>query len=234
MALDLPNDDVRAAWLHSGLAVVPSRTDGFGQAAAEAMACGRAVVASAVGGLTDVVRHGETGLLVSPGDVDGLRSAISALLADNALRTRMGAAGRERARLFAASAVTDRVDKMLSGDDRISMSDLPAVRGLPPGARSGTVFSQGDGDLLRSCSRGSADARSATGGSTRYAFYRPHLPVDGLAARLRAWCAGGCLRLMAPSTARPPGRRGRAYSPQWLGLLADGARSALSRPVAPP
>jgi D-inositol-3-phosphate glycosyltransferase len=56
------------------------------------------VVASAVGGLLDLVVDGETGLLVPPGDVAALRSALERLLGDADLRRRLGAAGREAAR----------------------------------------------------------------------------------------------------------------------------------------
>jgi glycosyltransferase involved in cell wall biosynthesis len=59
------------------------------------------VVASSVGGVPEAVIHGETGLLVAPGDPDALADALALLLDDPALRGRMGAAGRARAeRLF--------------------------------------------------------------------------------------------------------------------------------------
>ena len=64
---------------------------------AEAMAHGRPVVATAVGGLRDLVVDGETGLLVPPGDVAALRAALERLLADGELRRRLGAAARDRA-----------------------------------------------------------------------------------------------------------------------------------------
>jgi type III pantothenate kinase len=88
---------------------VPSHREGFGVACAEAMAHGRPVVASAVGGLLDLVVDGETGLLVPPRDVPALRSALERLLGDAGLRGRMGQAGRERIREhFTWPAVTDR------------------------------------------------------------------------------------------------------------------------------
>ena len=62
----------------------------------EAMAAGRPVVASAVGGLRDLVVDGETGLLVPPGDVPALRAALERLLGDAELRARLGRAARER------------------------------------------------------------------------------------------------------------------------------------------
>jgi glycosyltransferase involved in cell wall biosynthesis len=64
----------------------------LGLAAVEALACGTPVVASAVGGLTEVVRDGENGLLVPPGDPSALAAAL-ARLEDPDLRARLGAAG---------------------------------------------------------------------------------------------------------------------------------------------
>jgi glycosyltransferase involved in cell wall biosynthesis len=60
------------------------------------MAHGRAVVASAVGGLLDLVADGETGVLVPPGDVAALRGALERLLADRDERRRLGLAARAR------------------------------------------------------------------------------------------------------------------------------------------
>ena len=69
----------------------------------EAGGCGRPVVASDVGGISDIVADGETGLLVPPGDSPGIAAAILTLLADPDLRNRMGEAGRHRMeRLFDA------------------------------------------------------------------------------------------------------------------------------------
>ncbi len=87
---------------------MPSFREGFGVVCAEAMAHGRPVVASAVGGLLDLVADGETGIHVPPGDVDALRAALQRLLDDRELRRRMGEAGRERVReRFSWDAVTD-------------------------------------------------------------------------------------------------------------------------------
>jgi glycosyltransferase involved in cell wall biosynthesis len=81
----------------AAVVVCPSRREGYGVVAREAMAHGRPVVASAVGGLLDAVDDEQTGLLVPPGDAAALRTAIERLLADRALRARLGAAARERA-----------------------------------------------------------------------------------------------------------------------------------------
>jgi glycosyltransferase involved in cell wall biosynthesis len=90
---ELPGYLDRAAVL-----VCPSRREGYGVAARQAMAHGRPVVATAVGGLPEAVVDGETGLLVPGGDVGALRAALERLLGDEELRRRLGAGGRERAR----------------------------------------------------------------------------------------------------------------------------------------
>jgi glycosyltransferase involved in cell wall biosynthesis len=92
----LPRGELSGLYDRAAVVVFPSRRDGFPVACAEAMAHGRPVVATAVGGLPDMVVDGETGLLVPPGDARALRAAIDGLLADPGLRRRLGAAGRER------------------------------------------------------------------------------------------------------------------------------------------
>jgi glycosyltransferase involved in cell wall biosynthesis len=82
----------------AAIVVCPSRREGYGVVAREAMAYGRPVVAAAVGGLLDAVEDEVTGLLVAPRDPKGLRAAIERLLGDSELRDRLGQAGREKAR----------------------------------------------------------------------------------------------------------------------------------------
>src|SRR5207244_3596642 len=79
---------------------VPSLVrEAFGMAAAEAMAAGRPVIASRIGGLPEVVKDGVTGRLIEPGDAHALaREAASLLYGDQAVAREMGAAGRQRAR----------------------------------------------------------------------------------------------------------------------------------------
>jgi glycosyltransferase involved in cell wall biosynthesis len=93
----VPPGEVEAYLDRAAVVVCPSRREGYGVVARQAMAHGRPVVATAVGGLAEAVVGGETGLLVEPGDADALRSAIERLLGDADLRARLGAAGRERA-----------------------------------------------------------------------------------------------------------------------------------------
>jgi glycosyltransferase involved in cell wall biosynthesis len=78
--------------------VCPSRREGFGVVAREALAYGRPVIATSVGGLVDAVEHDVNGLLVPPNDPLTLRAAIESLLADATLRRKLGAAGRDKAR----------------------------------------------------------------------------------------------------------------------------------------
>ena len=92
----------------AAVVAVPSHREGFGVACAEAMAHARPVVASAVGGLLDLVVDGETGVLVPPRDVPALREALERLLADPDLCRRLGQAGRARVQeRFSWPAVTD-------------------------------------------------------------------------------------------------------------------------------
>lgn len=75
----------------------------------QAMAAGKAVVASDVGGVADMLGHGQAGLLVQPDDVPGMAEALRRVLQDEALRRRLAAAGREIAqRRFQADAVAAR------------------------------------------------------------------------------------------------------------------------------
>jgi glycosyltransferase involved in cell wall biosynthesis len=101
-----------AVMADSHVTVVPSVwPEAFGLTALEALAAGCPVVASEAGGLLDLIRHDETGLLVPPGDATALAGAVIRLIADPALRTRLSHAGRDVARRYAmplhAAAVED-------------------------------------------------------------------------------------------------------------------------------
>lgn len=87
-------DELERHYARAAVVVVPSRSEGFGVVCAEAMARGKAVVAAAAGGLLGLVSHEQTGLLVQPGNPAELRAAIDRLLADSALRRRLGRAAR--------------------------------------------------------------------------------------------------------------------------------------------
>jgi glycosyltransferase involved in cell wall biosynthesis len=94
----VPRHELGPFFERASVVAVPSHREGFGVACLEAMAHGRPVVASAVGGLLDLVVDGETGLFVPPRDVPALRMALERLLGDAELRERLGAAARARVR----------------------------------------------------------------------------------------------------------------------------------------
>jgi N-acetyl-alpha-D-glucosaminyl L-malate synthase BshA len=79
------------------LFLLPSQSESFGLSALEAMACHVPVIATAVGGLPEVVAHGETGFLHAVGDVDSMADSAIRLLQDDDLRERFGRAARRRA-----------------------------------------------------------------------------------------------------------------------------------------
>jgi glycosyltransferase involved in cell wall biosynthesis len=93
-----PRSDVPDLLARSDVFVLSSRSEGGPISILEAMAAGLPVVASDVGGVSELVVEGATGLLVPAGDPAALAAALERLLADPELRRRLGAAGRERAR----------------------------------------------------------------------------------------------------------------------------------------
>jgi glycosyltransferase involved in cell wall biosynthesis len=116
VALNVPHDQVMAAWKGCSVAVVPSVwNEPMGLVAIEAMLVRRPVVASDVGGLRDSVAHGITGLRVPPGDPGALAAALDGLLDDPGLRQRMGDTGRARALRFEAAASAPQVIAVLEG-----------------------------------------------------------------------------------------------------------------------
>lgn len=98
---------------------MPSLSEGMPIALLEAMTYGRAIVASDVGGIPDVVAGGEQAVLVPPDDPDALAEALARTAADPALREQLGAAALERVKEFEGAAVYDRLaglyDDLLAG-----------------------------------------------------------------------------------------------------------------------
>jgi glycosyltransferase involved in cell wall biosynthesis len=88
---------VQTAIEGASVVVVPSLGEGFGMVALEAMERARPVIASAVGGLPEIVADGETGIVVPPGDAEALADAMVALASDLPRAAAMGEAGRRRA-----------------------------------------------------------------------------------------------------------------------------------------
>ena len=110
-----PNSpDLISLFRSSDVFVMPSGGETFGIAAVEAAACGLPVVATRVGGFSDIVVDGETGFLVRPGSGDALADRLQRIVGDSDLRRRMGNAGRRRVeRDFDADRNAERIIEVL-------------------------------------------------------------------------------------------------------------------------
>jgi glycosyltransferase involved in cell wall biosynthesis len=105
--------DVVPVFERAEVVVVPSFGEGFGMVALEAMERGRPVIASAVGGLPEIVEDGRTGVLVPAGHVDALAVAIRELAGDRGRAAVLGTSGRARAlEEFSQERCTERVAKL--------------------------------------------------------------------------------------------------------------------------
>jgi len=106
-------DDVGDLLAAADLCVLPSRQEGLGVAALEAMAAGRPVVASKVGGLAGAVEDGLCGLLVPPEEPAALAAALARVLGDAALSARLSAGGRARVeRHYSAARMVDAYEQL--------------------------------------------------------------------------------------------------------------------------
>lgn len=100
--------ELRGLYANCDLFVAPSRFESFGLIYLEAMVFGKPVIGCRVGGVTEVVADGISGILVEPGDANSLSVAIGSLLTDEKLRKEMGYAGRERyERMFTAKRMAN-------------------------------------------------------------------------------------------------------------------------------
>ena len=126
----VPPHELGPYYERASVVVVPSRREGYGMVAREAMAYGRPVVATAVGGLVDAVEDGVTGLLVPAGDSGALREALIKLLGNAELRGRLGEAAAMR--IADGFSRTVQVAALVAAYD--DARGLP--RGRPPSAPS--------------------------------------------------------------------------------------------------
>ena len=119
-------EDVPVLLAASDAFVLASRSEAFPNAAIEAMAAGLPVVASAVGGLLDLIAQGRTGVLVAQGDVRQLADAIDTLIGDPVGAAALGARAREHVREHYS------FDRMVDAFERLYLSERPARRVLRP------------------------------------------------------------------------------------------------------
>jgi glycosyltransferase involved in cell wall biosynthesis len=128
-------DDISALTADLTVSVLPSLREAQGISILEAMARRVPVVASAVGGVPEVITHGVDGVLVPPADPPALAAAISMLLADPGLRTRIGGAGyRTVADRYSIDAQVRRIQELYEEElarAGVSLGDEPR----PPGRR---------------------------------------------------------------------------------------------------
>lgn len=111
---NVPHSQVMAAWKHCRFGVVPSRwEEPLAFVCLEAATMGKAVIATNVGGLSEAVLDGRTGILVPRQDPAALAQAMRALLGDAARAAALGAAGRDHAAAFTVSKRVPRFDQML-------------------------------------------------------------------------------------------------------------------------
>jgi glycosyltransferase involved in cell wall biosynthesis len=108
-----PHSAIMQAWGRCTLALIPSICpDACPTVAMEAMAMGRPIIASHIGGLTDIIVDDETGLLVPPGDALALREAIECLLDDSGRRECMQVRAKQHVAEFQAKSVVPRIEQV--------------------------------------------------------------------------------------------------------------------------
>jgi glycosyltransferase involved in cell wall biosynthesis len=107
------HDVVTQLYSHAAVFCCPSVYEPFGLINLEAMACETPVVASAVGGILEVVVDGETGFLVPPAKPEALADALRRVLDDAGLARRLGRAGRRRVEAqFSWASVAERTERV--------------------------------------------------------------------------------------------------------------------------
>ena len=114
--------------------VLPSLNEGLPMTILEAMAASKPVIATRVGAIPKVIQDGETGLLVDPGDTDGVRNALARLLADSDLCSRLGAAGHDWvSRNYTSEAMALKYRQMYD-----EVLGIPAIATVPAPAMDNT------------------------------------------------------------------------------------------------
>ena len=108
-----PRGAVLQTWHRSMVGFLPSTCyETFGIVVIEAMAAGKPMIASRIGGIPDIVIEGETGFLIPPGDEVALTGAIQRLLDNSGLREQMGIAAQKRSAIFQADTVVPGIEQI--------------------------------------------------------------------------------------------------------------------------
>ncbi|MBE9575075.1 MAG: glycosyltransferase family 4 protein, partial [Proteobacteria bacterium] len=105
-------DDIPEIMQVLDIFVLPSLNEGMGRVLVEAMAAGKPIVASNVGGIPDLVKDGQNGFLVKPGDSKSLSFAIKKLLDDKKMREEMGKKGRAMAGNYSVKKMVKKIDAL--------------------------------------------------------------------------------------------------------------------------
>ncbi len=169
-----------ADWLHAlDIVVLTSRTESLPNCILEAMAAGRPVVATQVGGVPEVVEHGTTGFLAAAGDTSAIAASIVKLLRDPNAAAAMGAAGRQRIeREFTPEKTVARLERLY---DRLLRERQPAARivqiGNYPPPFCG--WSQHTKLLQEALAQAGADSRVIDIGPSRELGGRDCVPIRG-------------------------------------------------------
>ena len=121
----IPHSKMPQFWNSVDVCVVPSLIEPFGLVALEALACGVPVIATAVGGLKEIVVEAECGLLVAPGDVAGLSSALCEVIGNKSLRQRLAAGARSRAQDFSLQRRSRGLLRVLTAQNELSTLGQP-------------------------------------------------------------------------------------------------------------
>jgi glycosyltransferase involved in cell wall biosynthesis len=154
----LDSDEKARTLGEAGIVLMPSRSEGLPIVLLEAMAYGRAVVATTVGGIPELLRGDVDGVLVAPGDADALVAATAQLAGDPARVMRLGDAARERVAELSEARVVARVDAVY----RELLSGAEAARAMPARSslRRRTALCRG---RWRSCRRRRSTRRRSAG-----------------------------------------------------------------------
>jgi len=111
-------ENVNQIYQEADIVILPTLYESFGNVLLEAMAAGKPIIASKVGGVPEIVKDEETGILVSPGDPVALAEAIKVLCSDENLRKKMGIAGRNRVLNHFS------IEKMIKGTEDVYYESL--------------------------------------------------------------------------------------------------------------